>query len=93
MPTTMTLRAERRPFDTPELRRDAGGLRHYLLGRPVHSNAEVKVRLADGRWLAGRYEWSFHPDAPARLFLALAAAEPGELTLSAGAVLRWPPDA
>lgn len=99
MPTTTTPTspetpsARRRPCGMLELRRDAGGLRHYLLGHPVRAGAELEVQLADGYWLAGHYEWSFHPDAPARLYVGLAAAEPAELALSAEAVLRRPLDA
>jgi hypothetical protein len=35
---------------------ESGGLRHFLLGRPVHAGDGLELRLADGRWLPGRYE-------------------------------------
>ena len=59
MPTTTTPTspetpsARRRPCGMLELRRDAGGLRHYLLGHPVRAGAELEVQLlpGDGDWL------------------------------------------
>lgn len=35
---------------------EPGGLRHYLLGQPVHAGACLELMLSDGRWVPGRYE-------------------------------------
>ena len=32
--------------------------RHYLDGQPVHCGDLLELRLDDGSWATGRYEWS-----------------------------------
>lgn len=80
--------------------RDGGGLRHFLAGRAVHGGTGLELQIADGRWVRGRYEWSFRAGAPAMLHIALALPEgvdPGqfapptlEVSLPAAAILRRP---
>jgi hypothetical protein len=37
---------------------DAGGLRHFLAGEPVHAGTYLELRLPDDRWVVVRYEWN-----------------------------------
>ena len=42
-----------------ELRREEGGLRHYLAGEPVHAGELLEFQREDGSWALARYEWNF----------------------------------
>jgi hypothetical protein len=42
-----------------ELRREVGGLRHYLSGEPIHAGELLELQLDDGKWALGRYEWNY----------------------------------
>lgn len=72
-----------------ELRRDPGGLRHYLDGQPVHAGQSLEVLMSRG-WVACRYEWSFDPDRPPRLYLDMPGAEDAAvLHAPEGTRFRW----
>jgi len=68
-----------------ELRREAGGMRNYLAGKPVHAGDILELWKA-GAWLRGRYEWTFRTDDEPVLYLA----EDKAVCLSSADVLRWP---
>jgi len=76
---------------------DAGGLRHFLAGQPVHTGTYLELRLPDDRWVLIRYEWNWDPAARPRAYLALGGrgealgyAPMVEFTLPERAELRWP---
>jgi hypothetical protein len=76
---------------------DAGGLRHFLAGQPVHAGTYLELRLPDDRWVVIRYEWSWDPAARPRAHLALGGrgevlgyAEHVEFAMPERAELRWP---
>lgn len=78
---------------TFELREDAGGLRHFLDGRPVHAGAELELLLADGTRIRGRYEWGFERRRRPTFKVDVApASEELEVSfpLPPKAKLRWP---
>ena len=79
------------------LGQDAGGLRHFLGGRPVHAGTALELRLPDDEWVVVRYEWSWDVAVRPRAYLALGArgeelgyAPVVEFSLPQGAELRWP---
>lgn len=45
-----------------ELRVEAGRLRYYLAGKPIHAGDLLELRLDDGRWMLGRYEWNYRKE-------------------------------
>lgn len=69
---------------------DAGGLRHFVDGQPVHAGYVLEVELEDGTWVQMRYEWNFTRDAPPVFYLALAGPAVAKVTLPESARLRWP---
>jgi hypothetical protein len=79
------------------LGRDAGGMRHFLAGRPVHAGTVLELRLLDDVWVRMRYEWK-DPGNPPRAYLALGGRgedlgyTPGSpcFPLPEAAELRWP---
>ncbi len=86
-----------------ELRDDAGGLRHFLDGKPVHAGDALDLLLPDGVWLPGRYEWDFKSGSEPWFYFALGGewerlrarqpdVEPlqARIRLPENAVLRWP---
>ena len=79
-----------------ELDRQSGGLRHFLEGKAVHAGSTLELKLEDGQWIAGRYEWNFQGDSLPRFYLGLAGEPPGPpsdegaLLLPTWAILRWP---
>ena len=52
------LRAMDENGDLLELQVEAGGLRYYLSGKPIHAGELLELLLDDGRWVLGRYEWN-----------------------------------
>jgi hypothetical protein len=80
------------------LDRDGGGLRHLLDGKAVHAGDLLELKLDDGTWLKGRYEWTFEGDTLPRFHLGLAGEPPGQPTdegaipIPTWAILRWPKD-
>ncbi len=86
-----------------ELREDAGGLRHFLDGKPVHAGDILDLLLPDGAWLPGRYEWDFEPGSEPWFYFPLGGEWEGRqklnpdvepvqarIRLPENAVLRWP---
>lgn len=74
-----------------ELRQEEGGLRHYLLGKPLHAGASVELLLEDGTWLPGRYEWSFRKEALPMFYLYLSGKDSTisvSMTVPQGAIWR-----
>jgi hypothetical protein len=76
---------------------DAGGLRHFLAGQPVHAGTALELRLPDDRWILVRYEWSWDTAVRPRAYLALGGrgealgyAELVAFPLPERAELRWP---
>ena len=65
------------------LGRDAGGLRRFLAGQPVHAGTALELRLPDDEWVVVRaaredadpvadvYEWNWDVAARPRAYLAL----------------------
>jgi hypothetical protein len=79
---------------------DAGGLRHFLAGRPVHAGTHLELRLPDDLWVVVRYEWNWEPAVRPRAYLALGGrgeelgyAPVVEFSLPEPAELRWPDEA
>lgn len=83
-----------------EIRRESGGLRHYLQGEPVSAGTVLELLMSDGSWLSGRYEWGFRRDEPA-LFCKYVRVPGVDLdgypnreqvcfALPKDALLRWP---
>jgi hypothetical protein len=79
--------------------RDAGGLRHFLNGRPVHASSILELLVDDGLWLRFRYEWAYEAGKPARAHVALGVPDPArdqgvnpvvDFDLPPRAILRWP---
>lgn len=75
----------------------ADGLRHSLAGRAVHAGDTLELKLSDGTWLLGRYEWDFHGDSLATFHVGLAGEpvnserDEGAIRIQNWAILRWPP--
>ena len=76
---------------------DAGGLRHFLAGQPVHAGTYLELRLPDERWVVVRYEWNWQAGVRPRAYLALGGRGEGlgyapvvEFSLPENAELRWP---
>jgi hypothetical protein len=69
--------------------RDEGidGFRHYLNGEPVRAGELLELRLDDGAWVRGRYEWSFSNDDLPRLHLR---NDNRSLPLRPGSLVRRP---
>lgn len=67
-------------------RRESGGLRHYLDGKPVHAGSMLELLEPDGSWLLGRYEWSFCRGDEPSFYLGVGQMR----MLGADARLRWP---
>jgi hypothetical protein len=57
MPTAAPVRLETNGAEL-ELLEDFGQRRHWLQGRAVSNGTQLELRLADGTWLLGTYEWS-----------------------------------
>ena len=80
------------------LGRDAGGMRHFLAGRPVHAGTRLELRLLDDLWVPVRYEWNWDAAAPPRGYLGLGgrgealgyAPAPVSFPLPETAEMRWP---
>ena len=75
---------------TLELRRELGGLRYYLDGRPVHAGDRLQLLTWSG-WLRGRYEWSYQERDRPTFHLGLPGAGDWQpaLALPPGAELAW----
>lgn len=71
-----------------ELRREAGGLRHYLDDEPLHAGELLELWLDDGSWALGRYEWTYREADPPLFFVDTETDS--VITLRPGARLRWP---
>ena len=69
------------------LRQEGGGYHHYLDGRAVHSGDQLELNI-DGKWVLGRYEWSFHTET--RPYLVVDSNTDDTITLSEHSLLRWP---
>lgn len=85
------------PASVLVLGRDAGGLRHFLAGQPVHAGTFLELRLRDDRWVVVRYEWNWVRSDRPRAYLALGGrgealgyAPVVEFSLPEKAELRWP---
>lgn len=52
-----------------EVRLEAGGLRHYLAGEPVHAGELIEVQRDDGSWEVVRYEWTCRQQENPSLYL------------------------
>lgn len=70
---------------TLELRREVGGLRHYLDGQPVHAGDTLEWNRA-GEWLRGRYEWTFREDDQPAFYIS----EDKGYFIPPDALLCWP---
>lgn len=71
-----------------EIRLDVGGLRHYLCGEPIHAGDQLSIRLGDGTWVVGRYEWSYlEDDLP---FVVLDSETDEAVSLRTETHCRWP---
>lgn len=68
-----------------ELRREAGGARHYLGGEPVHAGDKLEV-WREGAWLCGRYEWNARQEPTPAIYLS----EEQAVWLTPEDLLRWP---
>lgn len=79
------------------LGRDAGGMRHFLAGRPVHAGTALELRLLDDAWVRVRYEWNWDAAMAPRAYIALGGrgealgytAGPASFPLPEAAELRW----
>lgn len=85
---------------------DGGGPRHFLAGRAVHAGTPLLLMMADGMWLAGRYEnrqyddgtllGRFHFEVRCRTAVRESANDPAiaypeaAIDLPPDAELRWP---
>lgn len=75
---------------------DAGGLRHFLDGKPVSAGAVLYLLTNEG-WLGGRYEWEFTETARATFTFYIPGARSawgGQVTivLPPHALLAFPSD-
>ncbi len=90
-------------FPTPPgrliLRRDAGGLRHFLDGNAVHAGEFLELRLPKGVWVLIRYEWNWQSELPHGVMLLGGPAEEANcpsllpdvvFQIPGNAELRWP---
>jgi hypothetical protein len=84
-----------------EARDVAGDPTHFLLGQRLHDAATIELRLADGSWLRGYYDYRLAPDrSRVPVFNVVYAYEstsnphPDPITavfdLPQDALLRWP---
>lgn len=72
-----------------EVRREQGGLRNYVDGEEVHAGDVLEMLVADGTWIAGRYEWTYREDERPAFYVGERGSDKGIL-ISAADVLRWP---
>lgn len=72
-----------------ELKREAGGLRYYLAGKPVHAGELLEVLLHDGSWALGRYEWNYLPDSFPWFIVETESGDAIDLNPERSR-LRWP---
>ena len=81
------MKDEDRDGERFDLRREIGGVRHYLGEEPVHAGDILEYRLDDEEWRLGRYEWTFREeDEP-----FLSVSEDSALSLRRDDIrLRWP---
>jgi hypothetical protein len=65
----------------------------------VHAGAPLELLMPDGRWLPGRYEWSYAGGEPPTFHIVLGGPAEAQrqdvvpdvsFALPARAVLRWP---
>jgi len=68
-----------------ELQHESGGRRHYLNGEPVHAG-EILEMYRDGKWITGRYEWTFREDELPVFYVN----EAGGYIIKSDDDLRWP---
>jgi len=69
-----------------ELRRELGGLRHYLDGAPIHCGDLLEMRTDDGAWVVVRYEWNQRVADTA----SLICSDNVLFDLDPATHLRWP---
>lgn len=72
------------------LRREVGGLRHYLDGKPVHAGTGLLLELEGGAVVPGRYEWSFEKEERPAFYIETAGGGEACIWLPESAPLRWP---
>lgn len=75
---------------TLTLIRNSGGLRHQIDGWDVHAGDPIDVMI-DGRWVPGRYEWSFNSRDAACFYYHDAEERDRVHLLVPGTVVRFPP--
>lgn len=71
-----------------ELRKESGGRRHFLAGRPVLCGTTLLLLTKIG-WLPGRYEWDFY-GAPEFHFSLPGSRDKISVPLPASSSLAWP---
>jgi hypothetical protein len=72
-----------------ELRTEAGGLRYYLAGKPIHAGELLELLLDDGRWMLGRYEWNYRKEDSPWFYLDTESGKAVDLNTERS-LLRWP---
>jgi hypothetical protein len=70
---------------------EQGARRHFLADRLVENGAVLQLRLIDGTWLGGHYEWSFREGESPRLVISFEGGGQHAIPLPPSAVVRWPP--
>jgi hypothetical protein len=69
---------------------EAGERRHFLVDRVVDRGSVLELRLADGGWIAGTYEWSLREGDPPSLRISFEGGGEHAIPLPPTAVFRWP---
>ncbi len=72
-----------------ELRTEAGGLRYYLAGKPIHAGELRDLLLDDGSWALGRFEWNYRKEELPWLYVDTETGDAIELDPEKFR-LRWP---
>ena len=75
--------------DHLELRVEAGGLRYYLAGKPIHAGGLLELLLDNGSWALGRFEWTYRKDDRPRFYVDTKSGDAFDLRPQS-ARLRWP---
>jgi len=72
-----------------ELRTEAGGLRYYLQGNPIHAGELLELLLDDGSWALGRYEWNYRKEEWPWFYVDTETGGTVDLNPEKS-LLRWP---
>ena len=72
-----------------DLRLEAGGLRYYLDGKPIHAGDLLELLLDDGSWALGRYEWNYRKEDPPWFYVHTESGDCIDLNPKSSQ-LRWP---